>query len=35
VKDIHIYMEPLIDELLDLYENGIDAVDASASAGSQ
>jgi hypothetical protein len=35
VKDMHIYMEPLIDELLDLYENGIDAVDASASAGSQ
>jgi hypothetical protein len=28
-------MEPLIDELLDLYENGISAVDASAYPGSQ
>jgi hypothetical protein len=35
VKDMHIYMEPLIDELLDLYENGISAVDASAYPGSQ
>jgi hypothetical protein len=33
VKDMHIYMEPLIDELLKLYYTGVPAVDVSAPAG--
>jgi hypothetical protein len=33
VKNMHIYMEPLIDELLGLYENGIPTFDVSSPVG--
>jgi hypothetical protein len=33
VKDMHIYMEPLIDELLELYYTGVPAIDVSARRG--
>jgi hypothetical protein len=33
VKDMHVYMEPLIDELLKLYETGVPAFDVSAPVG--
>ena len=32
---MHIYMEPLIDELFQLYEHGIPAFDVSAIPGRQ
>jgi hypothetical protein len=32
---MHIYMEPLIDEFLELYEIGVPAFDASAPSGSE
>jgi hypothetical protein len=30
-----VYMEPLIDEIIELYEVGVPAVDVSAQPGSQ
>jgi hypothetical protein len=33
VKSMQVYMEPLIDELLELYEKGIPAFDVSAPPG--
>jgi hypothetical protein len=33
VKDMHVYMEPLIDEILQLYETGVPAYDVSAPMG--
>jgi hypothetical protein len=35
VKNMNIYMEPLIDELLTLYNTGVSAVDVSAPEGRQ
>jgi hypothetical protein len=35
VKSMHIYMEPLIDEFLELYEHGIPAFDVSAPPGRE
>jgi hypothetical protein len=35
VKDMHIYMEPVIDELLKLYETRIPAFNVSAPVGRE
>jgi hypothetical protein len=35
VKDMDIYLEPLIDELLELHEKGVLAFDVSAPIGSE
>jgi hypothetical protein len=32
---MHVYMEPLIDEIVDLYERGVPAFDVSAPNGSE
>jgi hypothetical protein len=32
---MHVYMEPLIDELLELYEKGVPAFDVSAPIGKE
>lgn len=35
MKDLHVYMEPLINELRSLWENGVRAHDVSAIPGKE